>query len=230
MRDPCRALPAAAAAGGAEVRLNGERTTFPPTERERTKENPMHASIRTVTNLSALALLAALAACGDDQHGDQPSHATPPAKAAAGAAGLPAGLVTTGPADGPGVAAAKATAKQGQPITLVGRIGGSRRPFVEGRAVFTIVDPAVKSCSDLGDADHCETPWDYCCEPRENLKRHIATIEIDGADGKALPVAVKGVAGLDPLATVAVTGTVTEANDAGLLVVRATHIEVKPAK
>jgi hypothetical protein len=33
--------------------------------------------------------------------------------------------------------------------------------------------------------------------------------------------------GLDPLATIAVTGTVTERNEAGLLVVRAKRIEVR---
>jgi hypothetical protein len=38
---------------------------------------------------------------------------------------------------------------------------------------------------------------------------------------------VKGVSGLDPLAMVAVTGTVTERNDAGMLVVRARKIEIR---
>jgi hypothetical protein len=33
--------------------------------------------------------------------------------------------------------------------------------------------------------------------------------------------------GLDPLVTVAVTGTVTERNDAGMLVVRATKVEIR---
>jgi hypothetical protein len=125
------------------------------------------------------------------------------------------------------VGAAKATAKAQQPITVVGRIGGSENPFVAGRAVFTIVDPALKSCADAGDADHCTTPWDYCCESRESLKKNTATVEIIGADGRPLPLAVRGMDGLDPLATIAVTGTVTEANDAGLLVIRATRIVVK---
>ena len=55
----------------------------------------------------------------------------------------------------------------------------------------------------------------------------MATIEIAGADGKPLAGSVKGVSGLDPLAIVAVTGTVTERNDAGMLVVRARKIEVR---
>jgi quinol-cytochrome oxidoreductase complex cytochrome b subunit len=47
------------------------------------------------------------------------------------------------------------------------------------------------------------------------------------ANGKPLAGSVKGVSGLDPLAIVAVTGTVTERNDAGMLVVRARKIEIR---
>ncbi len=140
---------------------------------------------------------------------------------------IPAGMITKGPATGTGVAAAKLTAKQGETITLVGRIGGSEDPFVADRAVFTIVDPSLKSCADMADPDHCTTPWDYCCEERGSLKRSTATIEFAGADGRPLKGSIRGMSGLDPLATVAVTGTVTERNDAGVLVVRATKVEVR---
>lgn len=168
---------------------------------------------------TSLALLAtALAGCGDA--------GTSPRTAAARAA-LPDGLVVRGKAEGTHVAAAKATARQGDEIVIVGRIGGSEEPFVAGRAVFTIVDPALKSCADVDDPDHCKTPWDYCCEERDAMKRGTATIEIADAGGRPLPIAVRGLQGLDPLATVAVTGTVTERNDAGLLVVRARRIEVR---
>ncbi len=168
---------------------------------------------------TSLALLAtALAGCGDA--------GTSPRTAAARAA-LPDGLVVRGKAEGTHVAAAKATARQGDEIVIVGRIGGSEEPFVAGRAVFTIVDPALKSCADMDDPDHCKTPWDYCCEERDAMKRGTATIEIADAGGRPLPIAVRGLQGLDPLATVAVTGTVTERNDAGLLVVRARRIEVR---
>lgn len=168
---------------------------------------------------TSLALLAtALAGCGDA--GTSP-------RTAAARATLPDGLVVRGKAEGTHVAAAKATARQGDEIVIVGRIGGSEEPFVAGRAVFTIVDPALKSCADMDDPDHCKTPWDYCCEERDAMKRGTATIEIADAGGRPLPIAVRGLQGLDPLATVAVTGTVTERNDAGLLVVRARRIEVR---
>jgi hypothetical protein len=140
---------------------------------------------------------------------------------------IPAGMVARGPAQGTGVTAAKASATQGAEIVIVGKIGGSEAPFSADRAVFTIVDPSLKSCADGGDPDHCTTPWDYCCEDRKALKSGMATIEIAGANGKPLAGSVKGVSGLDPLAIVAVTGTVTERNDAGMLVVRARKIEIR---
>ena len=139
---------------------------------------------------------------------------------------LPEGLIVRAEPAGTHVAACKTAAKQGDEVTIVGRIGGSRNPFVTDAAVFTIVDPALKPCGENGD-DHCSTPWDYCCEDRDAMKRSMATIEIAGDDGLPLALPLRGLQGLDPLATVAVTGTVTERNDQGLLVVRAKRIAVR---
>jgi hypothetical protein len=55
----------------------------------------------------------------------------------------------------------------------------------------------------------------------------MATIEIAGEDGTPLALPLRGLQGLDPLATVSVTGTVTERNDQGVLVVRAKRIAVQ---
>ena len=140
---------------------------------------------------------------------------------------LPDGLVTRGEPSGTNVAACKASAKQGETVTVVGRIGGSRMPFANDVAVFTIVDPALKSCADGTDPDHCRTPWDYCCEDREAMKRGMATIEFADAQGTPFGFPVRGASGLEPLATVAVTGVVVEKNDAGLMVVRATKVVVR---
>ena len=175
------------------------------------------AVLRACASFSSCAILAlAMAACD--------GAAAPPTKATTT---IPAGVITKGPATGTGVAAAKLTAKQGETITIVGRIGGSEDPFVADRAVFTIVDPSLKSCADMADPEHCATPWDYCCEERGSLKRSTATIEFAGSDGRPLKGSIRGMSGLDPLVTVAVTGTVTERNDAGVLVVRATKVEVR---
>ncbi|MFM7799424.1 MAG: hypothetical protein ACKPBA_10655 [Planctomycetota bacterium] len=166
---------------------------------------------------AALSIALVLAGCGND-----PS--TKPA--ANGGTDAVAAMVTKGAVDGVPVMQAKGRTAKGQEVSITGRIGGSEEPFASDRAVFTVVDASLKSCAEGGDPDHCATPWDYCCEDRQSLKMATATVEIADADGRPLPVAVRGTAGLDPLARVTVTGTVIDCNDRGLLVVRATRIAV----
>lgn len=172
----------------------------------------------------ALALLAG-AACGRDS--SAPAKPATQATGAPSAAALPTGLVERAEPAGTHAAACKAAARTGDEVTVVGRIGGSRRPFVADAAVFTIVDPALRSCKDMGDHDHCRTPWDYCCEDRDAMKRGMVTVEITDDAGTPLPIALEGVSGLEPLATVAVTGTVVEWNESGAMVVRARKITLK---
>jgi hypothetical protein len=183
---------------------------------------------RLTTALAAACTLA-LAACGPSDGTPARTGNTPAKDAGAPAIAnvrLPDGLVVRADPTGTHVAACKAAAKQGDEVTIVGRIGGSRNPFVTDAAVFTIVDPALKACGENGD-DHCSTPWDYCCEDRDAMKRGMATIEIAGDDGLPLALPLRGLQGLDPLATVSVTGTVTERNDQGVMVVRARRIAVQ---
>src|SRR6056297_474008 len=53
----------------------------------------------------------------------------------------------TEPAGAVPVGEARSDSKDGQEITLVGVIGGSSKPFVEGLAAFTVVDPKVPYCA-----------------------------------------------------------------------------------
>jgi hypothetical protein len=75
---------------------------------------------------------------------------------------------------------ARQTAKTNEQITLVGHIGGSDKPFVDGVAAFTIVDPKVAYCAA---AEGCPTPWDYCCQ-QNAIKESIATIKVVDGNGK----------------------------------------------
>ena len=70
-----------------------------------------------------------------------------------------------------GIFSGKSAANLGGPIGAglvvmggaagIGRIGGSENPWIEGLAAFTIVDPVMKHCGELGD-DGCPKPWDFC--------------------------------------------------------------------
>ncbi len=150
----------------------------------------------------------------------------------------------TAPATGPGaevtaiLAAAPAgeaqaihvvrtTAKPGDEITLSGRIMGNSKPFVEGRAAFTLGDPELLTpCNEIP-GDSCETPWDCCCDSKEDKKIGIASIQITGPDGRVLKDGLEGVGGLVKLATVTVTGKVAEGSSTDSLVVNASAIQVK---
>jgi hypothetical protein len=130
-------------------------------------------------------------------------------------------LLAAEPAGVKGVIDARKAVKDGDAVTLVGRIGGSEKPFVEGRAVFTIVDPSLEPCAEKG----CPTPWDYCCSTDE-LPTATATVKLAEADGKAVASDARKLLGLKELQTVVVTGT-AKRDDAGNLTVLATGLFVR---
>ncbi len=166
---------------------------------------------------------------------EQSANSAPPGKparepaskpAAAAESALPAGLwLTQEPADAKPVADVKKAATAGQEIVVSGRIGGGKDPFVTGRAMFTLADRSLPSCVEKH-GPGCETPWDYCCEPKDLLHASTLTVQVTGADGKPLKVGLMDVHGLKPLAEVFVTGKVSSAGDN--VVVAARGIYVKP--
>ncbi len=70
-------------------------------------------------------------------------------------------LLSREPEAAVGVRQVRETAQTGDDVVIIGRIGGSTNPWVEGLAAFMIVDPSIKHCWELAD-DGCPTPWDYC--------------------------------------------------------------------
>jgi len=154
--------------------------------------------------------------------------ATEPAAASDGK-GLPEGLMLARrPLGAVGVATARVGVRPGEPISVIGRIGGSRSPIVSNRAVFTLVDPAMKCCLETGDEDHCPRPWDYCCSDRAQLAASMATIEICGPDGKPLAVSLEKEGTLTPLTLIAVNGVLEAPDASGAFVIRAKGIYLMP--
>ena len=70
-------------------------------------------------------------------------------------------LLNSEPDDGTGVIKVREEAKDQDDVVIVGRIGGRKSPWIDGRAAFLIVDASLKSCTEVG-SDGCLTPWDYC--------------------------------------------------------------------
>lgn len=155
--------------------------------------------------------------------GCQPS-ANPVASNPKSASEASAYLLTEEPADAKDVAEAKESVKNDEEVTLVGRIGGDVKPFVQGVSAFTIVDRSLKSCNEKED-DACETPWDYCCDT-DLLPASRATIKIVDADGKTVAQDARELLGVKELQTVVVRGKAVR-DEAGNLTVLASGVYVR---
>jgi hypothetical protein len=131
-------------------------------------------------------------------------------------------VVKSEPANAVGVGAAKESAKDDEDVVLVGRIGGSEKPFVDGVAAFTIVDPKVPHCSK---EEGCETPWDYCCETNQ-VKSNIAMVKIVNDESKPVAKDARKLLGVKELNMVVVHGK-AKRDAEGNLTVLAHEVYVK---
>ncbi len=171
----------------------------------------------------AIALLVGLPVVGCESKEAKPAGgkvttATPPAS-------LPGGFfLAAAPADAKTVEEVKKTAKAGDTVALRGRVGGSKEPFVAGRAVLTLMGPGLAACSD-DPGDKCPTPWDYCCENKKDIGEHAATVQVTDASGAPLKADLKGQGGIKELSDLIVVGKVSMA-DGNVLIVNATGVFV----
>jgi hypothetical protein len=158
-------------------------------------------------SLGVVALFASLAflvGCAEKQATETAD--STPADATYVAASEPAGAV--------GVGDARTNVKDEEDVVLVGRIGGSVKPFVDGMAAFTIVDPKVPYCApDEG----CPTPWDYCCTQNE-VKDNIAMIKIVDKDGQPVSKDAGPLLGVKELDMVVIQGKAKRDNEGNLSV------------
>ena len=138
------------------------------------------------------ALLAAAPACAPED--SAPASASTPAV-------FDALFTADAPDDARSVLALRTDAKDGDQVTVIGRLSD----FVPGLASFRLVDQTFVPCNERP-GDNCPTPWDYCCEDVTELSRGTVNVEVhEGAS--IVRSSLEGVHGLDHLVTVTVTGT-----------------------
>lgn len=133
-------------------------------------------------------------------------------------------LLTSEPAGAEEVIKARESAKNDEEVVVVGRIGGSENPWVDGRAVFSIVDNSLKACSDIP-GDDCPKPWDYCCET-DKLPTAMALIKVVDEEGSLIKEDARKLLNLKELQTVVVKGK-AKRDDTGNLTVFADGIFVR---
>jgi hypothetical protein len=129
------------------------------------------------------------------------------------------------PPGGQDVIPLRESAGDQQEVIVVGRIGGSANPWVDGRAAFSIVDTSLEACSDRKD-DPCPQPWDYCCET-DRLAKAKALVKFVDDQGRLLPADARELFSLKELQTVVVRGR-AQRDDAGNLTVLASGLFVRP--
>jgi hypothetical protein len=123
------------------------------------------------------------------------------------------------PESSQGVTEGVARAASGDAVALRGTL----QDFVGGLAAFTMVEDALDHCAEMGEDDHCPTPWDYCCADPDALRAGTVTVEL--RDGEGMPGAwqVQGFHGLDRLSEIFVEGTL-ERDSAGNPLIVASRI------
>jgi hypothetical protein len=154
-------------------------------------------------NFAIASLLAvSIAGCSNEQAPSTAAQATPDA----------AYVTSSEPQGAVDVGNARKDVQDQDEVVLVGRIGGSEKPFVDGIAAFTIVDAKVPHCSA---EEGCETPWDYCCE-QDAVKDNIATVKVVDAQGKAVSQDARQLLGVKELNMVVVHGKAQRDADGNL--------------
>lgn len=133
-------------------------------------------------------------------------------------------LLVSEPAGADEVIAVREQASDGDDVVIVGRIGGSENPWIEGRAAFSIVDNSLKACSDI-EGDSCPMPWDYCCET-SRLADASALVKVVDAEGTLIAGDAKQLLGVRELSTVVAKGK-AQRDEAGNLTVLASAIYVR---
>jgi len=140
---------------------------------------------------------------------------------------LDAFFVSAAPAEPQAIHRLRTTAVPGDEVTVSGRIMGRSTLFVENRAAFILGDPELLTpCNQIPD-DECETPWDVCCDSKEDKLAGTATIQLVGSNGRVISQGLKHVHGLTELSTVTVTGTLDKSSTKEAMIINATALYVE---
>lgn len=167
-------------------------------------------------NLMCVGMLLIVSGCSNSQVAQTDKGAERSSNSQYIALSEPAGAVAVGEA--------RQSVKHDEAVVLVGLIGGSRKPFVDGLAAFTIVDSKVPYCAA---EEGCPTPWDYCCT-QDQVANNIATIKLVDEAGKPVMSDARELLNVKELSTVVVQGT-AQRDDQGNLTVAASRVFVRAA-
>ena len=96
---------------------------------------------------------------------------------------------------------AKDQAKDGEPIVVVGRLGGGITPWIDGRAAFLLVDTRILPSCEEG--EHCKAD---CADCAKEMLAACTMVKFLGHDGKVLQVDARQLLGVKEQETVVIKG------------------------
>lgn len=123
-----------------------------------------------------------------------------------------------------GVIEARKTAANGDPVIIVGRIGGAANPWIEGRAAFMLLDASMVIVADGTESTDGEICMDECCASERAGSTILVKIVDDG--GKILAVDARQLLGVNADDMVVVSGKASK-DEAGNFVVLAKGVHVR---
>ncbi len=103
-----------------------------------------------------------------------------------------------------GVIAARESVKDGAPLVLVGRVGGSAHPWIDGRAAFMLLDASMSVVAEGEGSGEDELCLGDCCAT-ERLDC-TALVKVVDAQGKIVPVDSRELLGLNKSDLVVIQG------------------------
>jgi hypothetical protein len=166
-----------------------------------------------------LLLLSTIGGCGQSSTAPVATDPTPAAEVDGSAYLLP-----DEPPQALDIVEARKQAQDDKEVAVVGRIGGSENPWIDGRAAFSIVDLSLQACSDR-EGDNCPHPWDYCCET-DKLPEATALVKVVDAQGSLVKADARQLLNVKELQTVVVRGK-AQRDESGNLTILADGVFVK---
>ena len=129
-------------------------------------------------------------------------------------------LLSAEPAQAIGVVDFKEQAKSGDTVTVVGRIGGGVKPWIEGRSAFLLVDSgAPLPCAD----DQCGPDCQHCAQ---EIAECTTVVKFVDDQGKTLAVDSRELLGIKEEDDVVVQG-IAKRDEAGNVALVASGIYIK---
>lgn len=177
--------------------------------------------MKSIHLLTATVLLSLPAVVGCGSAGESSATAASAAKASIDGSKF---LLAEEPAGAIGVIEARETAADGKALVMVGRVGGSANPWIEGRAAFTLLDASMTVVTEGEDTEEGAICTGDCCAT-ERLEC-TAMVKVVDSDGELVAVDSRQLLGIKESDMVVVAGKAKK-DESGNFVMLASGVHVR---